>query len=170
MQFMARGKQLTELERERIKILRAQGMSEQKIADKINRSRTLVHNAIQSFSREMAITKKAFEAEDVADYNQIINITLERLKKQVVEERMSSVALAKVVGIIFDKRQLLIGSPTAIEETNINTNDTGQVNSLIAAFAEYSTEINTTGSEGNSGSTSDVVRIDIPTTSTDNQD
>lgn len=167
---MGRGKPLSELELERIKILTAQGMNDTKISEKIHRSRTLVRNAQENFKKDVALTKKAFEEEDIDDYNEIINSGLSRLKVAVIEDQMSAVALAKVVGIIFDKRQLVKGAPTAIEESNVTQNESGEAQSLIAAIAEFTDQFSSTVSETGSRTAPDVVRIDIPSSPSDDSD
>lgn len=166
---MARGKPPTELEIERIKILAASGLSDEKIGEKIGRSRSLVRNVLQANAPQAALTKRAFEAESEDDYNAIINLSLTKLLQKVETEEMSAVALAKVMGITFDKRQLLKGGPTVIEESTVNTNESGEAQSVIAAFAEFANELRGEGSEGNWAVASDVVRPIVLAAPTDNQ-
>lgn len=167
---MGRGKPLSDLELERIKILAAGGMSENQISLKLNRSRTLVKNALANHGKEAAITKAAFQEDQIQDYTDIIHTGLTKLKQKVEKDEMSAVALAKVVGIIFDKRQLVKGEPTQIEESNVTQNESREAESVVAAFAEFATQLGSGSSEESSGTTPYVVRPTLSEPLADNQD
>lgn len=171
---MARGQTLTPLELDRIKLLYSQGLSENAIAKKILRSRTLVHKALIDNHDSIITFNEAVSIEKADIYTDIIgkglSIISEKLSSRVEINKLTAPSVAKVVGILFDKRQLLIGEPTAIEDQNVSLEQRSEAARIIEAFSELAPENSGGGEEENSGEEPLSLCPPVPITSLDEED
>jgi hypothetical protein len=151
---MARGQFLNPIELDRIKLLYSQGLSENAIAMKINRSRTLVHKAVIDNHDSIITFNEAVAIEKADVYTDLIGKGLgiidEKMSTPTGRAAISAASAAKIVGILFDKRQLLIGEPTAIEDQNVSLEQRNEAARIIEAFGELAPENSGGGAEKNS--------------------
>jgi hypothetical protein len=163
---MSRGKSASPLEAERIKILYADGVSENAIAKKLKRSRALVRTVIETHTGEIGTYREAIAMEKIDVYTDIISkgldIIQEKFSNKNVVAGLTAPSIAKVVGILFDKRQLLIGKPTSIEDSHVTAETKSEASRLVEAFGEFATEYDSEGEEGHSEQEPVSVCPDIP--------
>lgn len=167
---MARGRPLSRLELERIKLLKNQGMSIAMIARKMSRSRDLVKDAIVRHKDEIELMYQAMAQESIEDYNDIILRGIAQLKAEVDDTSVRPIDRAKIIGIIFDKRQLLQNLPTVIEEQNVTTQSADESARIVAAFTEFAFSNDSEGTQGDRIEEPNAIRSALPAPSTDIQD
>ena len=166
------GTPITPLELERIKLLYAQGLSENAIAGKIHRSRTLVHAALLNHGNDIMMFKEAVLVEKADVYTGLITKGLgiidDKMNKNAKD--ISAVAAAKIVGILFDKRQLLIGEPTSIEDNNVSLEQRNEATRIIEALGEFAEASSDGSAEKDSGEEPILVRPALLTAPSDEED